>query len=54
VTKSLRVICKAKGTDQQQISKDIIEEVRLEAIEQINKYQSETRKWCDRKVKFKI
>jgi hypothetical protein len=35
------------------ITKDTIEGTRLQAIEHINKYQAETIKWCDRKVKLK-
>lgn len=33
---------------------DIVEEIRLEATDRINKYQSETKKkWHDRKVRLK-
>jgi hypothetical protein len=34
-------------------NKDTIEGTRLQAIEHINKYQAETIKWRDRKVKLK-
>jgi hypothetical protein len=36
-----------------QITKDTIEGTRLQAIEHINKYQAETIKWHDRKVRLK-
>jgi hypothetical protein len=36
-----------------QIKKDTIEGTRLQATEHINKYQAETIKWCDRKVRLK-
>jgi hypothetical protein len=36
-----------------QITKDTIEGTRLQAIEYINKYQAETIKWRDRKVRLK-
>jgi hypothetical protein len=32
------------------VAKDTIEGVRLQAVENINKYQAETIKWRDRKV----
>jgi hypothetical protein len=35
------------------ITKDTIEGVRLQAIDHINKYQAETIKWRDRKVRLK-
>jgi hypothetical protein len=35
------------------IIKDTIEETRFQAVDHINKYQAETIKWCDRKVKLK-
>jgi hypothetical protein len=36
-----------------QVTKDTIEGTRLQAIEHINKYQVETVKWRDRKVRLK-
>jgi hypothetical protein len=36
-----------------QVTKDTIEGTRLQAIEHINKYQAETIKWRDRKVRLK-
>jgi ribosomal protein L7/L12 len=35
------------------VAKDTIEGVRLQAMENINKYQAETIKWRDRKVRLK-
>jgi hypothetical protein len=35
------------------VEKDAIEGIRLQAVENINKYQAETLKWRDRKVKLK-
>lgn len=50
---SARVIAAFQNTHSEKFSKGAIEEVRLEAIEHISKYQAETRKWRDRKVKLK-
>jgi hypothetical protein len=35
------------------VVKDTIEGTRLQAVENINKYQAETIKWCDKKVRLK-
>jgi hypothetical protein len=35
------------------VAKDAIEGIRLQAVENINKYQAETIKWRDRKVWLK-
>jgi hypothetical protein len=35
------------------VAKDTIEGIRLQAMENINKYQAETIKWRDRKVRLK-
>jgi hypothetical protein len=35
------------------MTKDAIEGIRLQAVENINKYQAETIKWRDRKVRLK-
>jgi hypothetical protein len=43
----------AKEEDIEKISKNMIERIRLQAIDQINKYQVETTKWRDRNVKLK-
>jgi hypothetical protein len=50
---SVRVIASTQDPDNEKVSKDAIEESRLEAIEHIRKYQEETIKWRDRKVKLK-
>jgi hypothetical protein len=43
---SARVIALTQNQDDEKISKDIIEESRLEAIEHIRKYQAETIRAC--------
>jgi hypothetical protein len=35
------------------VEKDAIEGIRLQAVENINKYQAETIKWRDKKVRLK-
>jgi hypothetical protein len=50
---SIRTTASAKDEANSQITKDTIEGTRLQAIEHINKYQAETVKWCDRKVRLK-
>jgi hypothetical protein len=50
---SIRTTTSAKDEANSQITKDTIEGTRLQAIEHINKYQAETVKWCDRKVRLK-
>jgi hypothetical protein len=50
---SARVITSTQNQDDEKTSKDTIEESRLEAIEHIRKYQAETIRWRDRKVKLK-
>jgi hypothetical protein len=52
-TGSIRTTASAKDETESQITKDTIEGTRLQAIEHINKYQSETIKWRDRKVWLK-
>jgi hypothetical protein len=46
---SLRVMKHALATDEE-YSKETIEGTRLEAVENFNKYQEQTRKWTDSKV----
>ena len=41
------------GDTDYHVAKDTIEGVRLQAVENINKYQAETIKWRDRKVRLK-
>jgi hypothetical protein len=54
-TGSIRTIASAEGEHEADcsIEKDAIEGIRLQAVENINKYQAETIKWRDRKVKLK-
>jgi hypothetical protein len=50
---SIRTLASTEDEANCQVTKDIIEGTRLQAIEHINKYQAETIKWCDRKVRLK-
>jgi hypothetical protein len=50
---SIRTIASAEDEADYQITKDTIEGIRLQAIEHINKYQAETIRWRDRKVRLK-
>jgi hypothetical protein len=50
---SVRVIALTQDQDNEKVSKDTIEESRLRAIEHIRKYQAETIRWRDMKVKLK-
>jgi hypothetical protein len=50
---SIRTLASAEDEDTCKVSKDTIEGVRLQAIDHINKYQAETVKWWDRKVRLK-
>jgi hypothetical protein len=50
-TGSIRTVASAE--DEASVEKDAIEGIRLQAVENINKYQAETIKWRDRKVKLK-
>jgi transposase InsO family protein len=52
-TCSIRTLASTEEEGDCQITKDTIEGTRLQAIEHINKYQAETIKWCDRKVRLK-
>jgi transposase InsO family protein len=52
-TGSIRTIASAEDEADYQVIKDTIEGTRLQAIEHINKYQAETIKWRDRKVRLK-
>ena len=54
-TGSIRTVASAEGENEADCSveKDAIEGIRLQAVENINKYQAETIKWHDRKVKLK-
>jgi hypothetical protein len=52
-TGSIRTIALVEDEADYQVTKDTIEGTRLQAIEHINKYQAETIKWRDRKVRLK-
>jgi hypothetical protein len=52
-TGSIRTIASVEDGADSQITKDTIEGTRLQTIEHINKYQAETIKWRDRKVRLK-
>jgi hypothetical protein len=53
ITGSIRTTTSVEDEADSQITKDTIEGTRLQAIEHINKYQAETIKWHDRKVRLK-
>jgi hypothetical protein len=50
---SIRIVASAKDEANYSVTKDTIEGTRLQAMETINKYQAETIKWRDRKVRLK-
>jgi hypothetical protein len=50
---SIRTIASVEDGADYHVTKDTIEGTRLHAIENINKYQSKTIKWRDRKVQLK-
>jgi transposase InsO family protein len=50
---SIRTVASAEDEADYHVTKDTIEGTRLQAIENINKYQAKTIKWCDRKVRLK-
>ncbi len=52
---SIRVVASAESgsEDAYSMEKDALEGIRLQAVENINKYQAETIKWRDRKVRLK-
>jgi hypothetical protein len=52
-TGSIRTIVSVENEADYQATKDTIGGTRLQAIEHINKYQAETVKWRDRKVRLK-
>jgi hypothetical protein len=52
-TGSIRTSASTEDEGDFQVTKDTIEGSRLQAIEHINKYQAETVKWRDRKVRLK-
>jgi hypothetical protein len=50
---SIRTAASAEDGANYNVAKDIIEGTRLQAMENINKYQAKTIKWRDRKVRLK-
>jgi hypothetical protein len=50
---SIRTTASTEDEADYHVAKDTIEGVRLQAVENINKYQAETIKWRDRKVRLK-
>jgi hypothetical protein len=52
-TGSIRTVASAETEADYSMAKDAIEGIRLQAVENINKYQAETIKWRDRKVRLK-
>jgi hypothetical protein len=52
-TGSIRTVASAETEADYSVEKDAIEGIRLQAVENINKYQAETIKWRDRKVRLK-
>jgi hypothetical protein len=50
---SIRIMASAEDEADCFVAKDAIEGIRLQAVENINKYQAETIKWRDRKVRLK-
>jgi hypothetical protein len=50
---SIRTLASTEDKADYSVAKDAIEGTRLQAVENINKYQAETIKWCDRKVWLK-
>jgi hypothetical protein len=50
---SIRTVAAAEDKANYSMAKDAIEGIGLQAVENINKYQAETIKWRDRKVRLK-
>jgi hypothetical protein len=50
---SIRTVASTEDEADYSVEKDAIEGIRLQAVENINKYQAETIKWRDRKVRLK-
>jgi hypothetical protein len=51
---SVRIVASTQDSNNEKVSKDVIEELRLGAVEHIRKYQVETLRWQNKKVKLKI
>jgi hypothetical protein len=50
---SIRTVASAEDEADYSVAKDTIEGIRLQAVENINKYQAKTIKWRDRKFRLK-
>jgi hypothetical protein len=50
---SIRTVASAEDEADYSVAKNAIEGIGLQAVENINKYQAETIKWRDRKVRLK-
>jgi hypothetical protein len=50
---SIKTVASVEDEADYSVAKDAIEGIRLQAVENINKYQAETIKWHDRKVRLK-
>jgi hypothetical protein len=50
---SIRTVASVEDEANYSVAKDTIEGTRLQAVENMNKYQAETIKWRDRKVRLK-
>jgi hypothetical protein len=50
---SIRTVASVEDKTAYHVAKDTIEGTRLQVVENINKYQAETIKWRDRKVRLK-
>jgi hypothetical protein len=50
---SIKTVAAAEDEADYSVAKDSIEGIGLQAVENINKYQAETIKWRDRKVRLK-
>jgi hypothetical protein len=50
---SIRIVASVEDKANYSVAKDTIEGTRLQAMENINKYQAKTIKWRDRKVRLK-
>jgi hypothetical protein len=50
---SIKTVASAEDVADYSVAKEAIEGFRLQAVENINKYQAETIKWRDRKVRLK-
>jgi hypothetical protein len=50
---SIKTVASVEDEADYSVAKDAIEGIRIQAMENINKYQAETIKWRDRKIQLK-